>query len=323
MRLYAAIAAIRASWRVAGWRPSQYSHYLASVRAQREYDKSSGFTPILPEQYGEWFRPVAANIASVLASDGSYFLNIKPHAEDGERSLYVMDLVLAHKRQWGWRFVDEFVGARQTTACRAAGITGSRMRGSQSTTSLEARQSSSGLKRFATSRRLFDYSPNNPKSTSGSGLLGTGPRGAAVDGGKNQAVWNTTWRNADDHSPKSATNPDGRFAGLARPSNVVEAKSESTEGSHSAPYPRTLVEFFIKAFSDAGDVVFDPFMGSGTSAAAAHVLGRNSYGCEISPAYCDVIIGRMQKLGCTSIRLAGDGRTFREIAAERKSGAPA
>ena len=83
------------------------------------------------------------------------------------------------------------------------------------------------------------------------------------------------------------------------------------------------MEFFIKAFSDAGDVVFDPFMGSGTSAAAAHVLGRNSYGCEISPAYCDVIIGRMQKLGCTSIRLAGDGRTFREIAAERMSGAPA
>jgi hypothetical protein len=75
---------------------------------QREYDPESGFTPVPPEAYCDWFRVVAANIAAVLAPDGSYFLNIKPHADDGERNLYVMDLVLAHKRQWGWRFVDEF-----------------------------------------------------------------------------------------------------------------------------------------------------------------------------------------------------------------------
>jgi hypothetical protein len=75
---------------------------------QREYDASSGFTPIPPENYSDWYSAVAANVAAVLAPDGSYFLNIKAHADDGERNLYVMDLVLAHKRQWGWRFVDEF-----------------------------------------------------------------------------------------------------------------------------------------------------------------------------------------------------------------------
>ena len=75
---------------------------------QREYDPSSGFTPVPPAEYADWFRSVAANIATVLVPDGSYFLNIKPHADDGERNPYVMDLVLAHKRQWGWRWVDEF-----------------------------------------------------------------------------------------------------------------------------------------------------------------------------------------------------------------------
>jgi hypothetical protein len=75
---------------------------------QREYDASSGFTPVPPEAYCDWFRVVATNIEAVLSPDGSYFLNIKPYADDGERNLYVMDLVLAHKRQWGWRFVDEF-----------------------------------------------------------------------------------------------------------------------------------------------------------------------------------------------------------------------
>jgi len=78
---------------------------------------------------------------------------------------------------------------------------------------------------------------------------------------------------------------------------VIEVKSESSQGSHSAPFPRALVEFFLLAFSDPGDVVYDPFMGSGTTMAAAHLLGRAGYGCELSPAYCDVILRRMVNLG--------------------------
>jgi hypothetical protein len=146
----------------------------------------------------------------------------------------------------------------------------------------------------------FDYSPNNPKSTSGSGLLGTGARGAAADGGKNQV--------SDDS--------EGRHTGLARPSNVIECKSESGQGSHSAPFPRALVEFFVLAFTDAGDVVFDPFMGSGTTMAAAEVLGRVGYGSEISPGYCDVILRRMMNLTGNEA-VDESGGTFAEIAAAR------
>ena len=134
----------------------------------------------------------------------------------------------------------------------------------------------------------FDYSPGNPKSTSGSGLLGTGPRGAAADGGKNQNAW--------QRSRNSLSDSDGRFAGVARPSNVVEVKSESSQGTHSAPFPRALVEFFVLAFSDEADVVFDPFMGSGTTMAAAALLNRAAYGFEISAGYCDVVLRRVMNL---------------------------
>ena len=96
----------------------------------------------------------------------------------------------------------------------------------------------------------------NPTSRSGSGLLGTGARGAA----------------ATDRGFQ-ASGDDGRHTGLARPSNEIEGKSEHSQGSHSAPFPRALVDFFLKAYSDAGDIVYDPFMGSGTTMAAAHVLG--------------------------------------------------
>lgn len=76
--------------------------------AQRTYDKSSGFAPIRPDEYVAWFQNVQANVAEHIAATGSWFVNIKEHAEDGQRSLYVKDLTIAHVRQWGWHFVDEF-----------------------------------------------------------------------------------------------------------------------------------------------------------------------------------------------------------------------
>jgi site-specific DNA-methyltransferase (cytosine-N4-specific) len=144
----------------------------------------------------------------------------------------------------------------------------------------------------------FDYSPENPKSRSGSGLLGTGARGNAAG-------------NAD------ADDSDGRHEGIARPSNVIEVKTESSQGSHSAPFPRALAGFFIKAFSDPGDTIFDPFLGSGTTIAAAHVLNRMGLGSEISPAYCDVILRRIQNLAETEAVLEETGETFSEVAAGR------
>jgi hypothetical protein len=110
---------------------------------------------------------------------------------------------------------------------------------------------------------------------------------------------------------------DGRHEGIARPSNVIEVKTESSQGSHSAPFPLALVEFFLLAFSDAGDVVFDPFMGSGTTMAAAQALGRTGYGCEISPAYCDVILRRIMNLSGEMPLLEASGASFAEVAASR------
>ena len=266
---------------------------------QREYDPTSGFKPVPPEEYVEWYRAVAAGIESVLAPDGSYLLNIKAHADEGERNLYVMDLVLAHRRAWGWRFVDEFCWRKTDN-----GVPGgwqNRFKNAWEPVFHFCRQQQIKFRAEAVSHEsedCFDYSPDNPKSNSGSGLLGTGARGDAA--GKLGA--------GDD---------EGRHRGAARPSNVVEVKTESSQGSHSAPFPRALVEFFVKAFSDPGDVVFDPFLGSGTTMAAAHVLSRAGHGCEISPAYCDVVLRRIEKLAETEPVLAETGKTFSEVAAGR------
>lgn len=278
--------------------------------AQRDYDTSSGFRPVPPEGYVAWYADVAVGIESVLAPDGSYFLNIKAHADEGERSLYVMDLVLAHKRQWGWRFVDEFCWRKTDNGVPGGWANRFKNAFEPVYHFCRERQIKFRPKRVGhESDDCFDYSPNNPKSTSGSGLLGTGPRGAAADRGRNQPAWQRTRRNANDL--------EGRFAGIARPSNVVEVRTESSQGSHSAPFPRALVEFFVLAFSDEADLVFDPFMGSGTTMAAAELLDRVGYGCEISPGYCDVILRRMMNLGSDSPVLDGASQSFTEVAVAR------
>ena len=257
---------------------------------QREYDATSGFTPVPPEEYVGWFRGVAANITAVLAPDGSYFLNIKEHAEAGQRSLYVKDLVVAHVRQWGWWFIDELCWRK--TDDGVPGGWGNRFKNAWEPifhfSAPEARIKFRPKEVGHVSENCFDYSPSNPKSRSGSGLLGCGE-----------------------------AREEGRFGGIARPSNVIEVKSESSQGSHSAPFPRALVEFFVKAFSDPGDVVFDPFLGSASTIAAAAVLGRVGCGVEISPTYTDVGVRRIANLISEEPILTETGQTMTEVAAAR------
>ncbi|HET7573933.1 MAG TPA: site-specific DNA-methyltransferase [Solirubrobacterales bacterium] len=64
---------------------------------------------------------------------------------------------------------------------------------------------------------------------------------------------------------------------------------------HPAPFPTELAVRLIRMFSFAGDVVLDPFTGTGTTTLAAIETGRNSIGIEIEPKYVDLIEKRLGK----------------------------
>jgi DNA modification methylase len=65
------------------------------------------------------------------------------------------------------------------------------------------------------------------------------------------------------------------------------------------------------------EVIYDPFLGSGTTLAAAEANGRVCCGLEIDPKYCDVIIQRWQNMSGRTATLEGNGRTFEEIKTAR------
>ena len=69
---------------------------------------------------------------------------------------------------------------------------------------------------------------------------------------------------------------------LVYPSNVLHMATECSNRGHSAVFPIELPSWFIKLFTDAGDVVLDPFMGSGTTAKACINLNRRYVGMEIN-----------------------------------------
>lgn len=62
---------------------------------------------------------------------------------------------------------------------------------------------------------------------------------------------------------------------------------------HPAVFPQQLAKDHIISWSNAGDVVFDPFLGSGTTAKMAIETGRKFLGCEISEEYCEIIKNRL------------------------------
>lgn len=73
----------------------------------------------------------------------------------------------------------------------------------------------------------------------------------------------------------------------------TDVRGASTRGGHPAPFPAELAERLIRMFSFAGDMVLDPFAGTGSTTIAALTAGRNSIACEIAPFYIDLAEGRV------------------------------
>lgn len=234
---------------------------------QRAYDEQSEFRPVPPGEYLDWFEAVQENVRTHLAEDGSWFLNIKAHSKGGQRQLYVMDLILAHVRRWGWRFVDDLCWVRSGVP----GAWSNRFKNGWEPVFHFCRQAEIKFRPEAVSQEsddAFDYSPANGHSVSGSSLLGK------------------------EHATRCKK-------GMARPSNVIHVSSggRRVSGEHPAEFPVGLPRWFLLAFSDPGDVVYDPFVGSGSSMVAAEETGRVCCGMEISPEYIAVILERLSGLG--------------------------
>lgn len=221
------------------------------------------------DRYVDWFSGIAMEIRRILKDTGSFFLNIKEHVHNGERSLYVFDLVLHLKRAVGFRFVDTYAWTRQ-------GFPGN-YRG-----------------RFKNAwEPVYHFCTGDPSNITFNPLAFATPL-------KADSVARATRKKAKLTSNGSRMGGGGYIthaamqgAGLARPTNVIHAPNVLNQYAanrmHPATFPLALAEFFIASFSNEGDTVLDPFAGSGTVGVACENLNRRYILIEKEAKYIPII----------------------------------
>jgi DNA modification methylase len=119
------------------------------------------------------------------------------------------------------------------------------------------------------------------------------------------------WRKGIDHF----------WCGDRDQGDVWFIKRPAASTQHPTIKPAELVERAIRNSSKTRDTILDPFGGSGTTLIACEKSSRQSRLIELEPKYCDVIVRRWQAFTGKEAKLESDGKTFRNIAAERFSAA--
>lgn len=224
--------------------------------------RASSYGGIKPDDYVDWFLPRAEQFLRVLKPRGSFVLNIKEKAIHGERHTYVLELILALRKQ-GWLWTEEYIWHKKNCY---PGKWPNRFRDAWERCLHFTKQRQFKMNQDAVKVPMGDWAQTRLKSL-----------------GKNDVVrYDSQVGNA---FAKNIANWQGRD--MAYPTNVLHLATECGNKKHSAAFPLALPQWFIKLFTDQGDVVLDPFVGSGTTLFAALEINRIGLGIDVEKDYID------------------------------------
>lgn len=226
---------------------------------------------IHPDKYVNWFLPISEQLLRVLKPTGTFILNIKEKVVNGERSTYVMELILAMRKQ-GWLWTEEFIWHKKNSF---PGKWSNRFRDSWER-----------LLQFNKSKSFNMYQDEVKVP------IGNWAKGRL----KNLSETDRIRDNAKNGSGfgKNVSNWVGKET--VYPTNVLHLATECNNKNHSAAFPEELPEWFIKLFTKEEDTILDPFAGSGTTLFVANRMKRHSIGIEIIPEYVEIIQKKIQPL---------------------------
>lgn len=218
---------------------------------------------IKPEQYVEWFLPRSEQFLRVLKPTGSFVLNIKEKAENGERHTYVLELILALRKQ-GWYWTEEYIWHKRNCY---PGKWPNRFRDAWERCLHFTKSRKFKMNQESVMVPMGDWADTRLKSLGRNDVVRYDSQ-VGSGFGKNIANWAQRT--------------------MAYPTNVLHMATECGNKNHSAAFPTALPGWFIKLFTDEGDTVLDPFAGSGTTLEMAKELRRNAIGIEILSEYCEM-----------------------------------
>jgi len=221
-----------------------------------------------PDQYVDWFLPIADELRRVLKPRGTFILNIKEKAVNGERHTYVLDLIKALRGQ-GWLWTEEFIWHKKNSY---PGKWPNRFRDSWERLLQFNKAKKFDMYQEAVMIPVGDWAKRRLHNLSDTDRIRDESK-AESGFGKNISNW------------------VGRE--MVYPTNVIHMATETGNKGHSAVFPRQLPEWFIKLFTVPDDMVLDPFAGSGTTVFVACEMHRKAIGIEIVPEYVEAMEAKL------------------------------
>jgi DNA modification methylase len=223
---------------------------------------------VRPDDYVNWFLPKAEQFLRVLKPTGTFILNIKERVVNGERHTYVIELILEMRKQ-GWIWTEEYMWHKKNSY---PGKWPNRFRDNW--------------------ERLIQFNKSKNFNMYQEAVMV--PVGEWAK--ERLSKLSQTDRTRDESKVgsgfgKNVSNWVGRD--LVYPTNVIHLATECFNRNHSAAFPIELPKWFIKLYTLPGDLVLDPFLGSGTTALAAIQLARSYVGIDLNPEYVNISRSRV------------------------------
>ena len=233
--------------------------------------RKKSYGGVHPDAYVDWFAPFSAELLRVLKPRGSFVLNIKEKVVEGERHTYVIDLI--HKlRGQGWLWTEEYIWHKKNCY---PGKWPNRFRDAWERCLHFTKSKRFAMYQEAVMVPMGDWRHARLKNLSQTDRTRDESK---VSSGFGKKIENWVGREK------------------AYPTNVLRLATECGNRSHSAAFPEALPAWFMQLFTKTGDVVLDPFLGSGTTALAAVKLKRHFVGIEMDPEYCALAKTELEKL---------------------------
>lgn len=226
---------------------------------------------VSPDEYVAWFIPKASQFLRVLKPTGTFILNIKERVVDGERHTYVIELILEMRRH-GWFWTEEFIWHKKNSY---PGKWPNRFRDNWERLIQFNKSKKFHMYQDAVMVPVGDWAKERLAKLSETDLIRDESK---VGSGFGKNVSN--WLGRD----------------MVYPTNVIHMATECANKNHSAAFPIDLPKWFIRLFTQPGDLVLDPFIGSGTTALAAMELGRNFLGIDLNPDYIELSRARVSEV---------------------------